>query len=320
MATAPRGLPRRAPRDLRQRPARGMAAGGKPTLSHTSHRQTCVLSTSTHTHAQRTARAERCCWRRRQVLRPHLPAEHNGARLVDLNERCRGLKDSSALCPLPAARCPLPAARCPLPSARCPLPLLCSSSPLPYQQTQRFPDRSVFHRCRFLCYTPGQAFEPHCDGRYTRPPVPPHQHARAQTCPLALLAEHAEHAYGWGWGGVGRGTHVRRTFRRSRSSSTCTTCQRPTAVRRITTLVAFPDPLLDTTHTQLHNAAQSKATQRSIHTLPRCASPASPHSSQGAREQGRVTGRACGGREPAPPQLTRRAASSTRAAFSGKVK
>mmetsp|Transcript_40310 Transcript_40310/g.95748 ORF Transcript_40310/g.95748 Transcript_40310/m.95748 type:complete len:276 (-) Transcript_40310:118-945(-) len=24
-------------------------------------------------------------------------------------------------------------------------------------------------RCRFLCYTPGQSFEPHCDGRYTRP-------------------------------------------------------------------------------------------------------------------------------------------------------
>jgi len=24
-------------------------------------------------------------------------------------------------------------------------------------------------RCRFLCYTPGQVFEPHCDGIYTRP-------------------------------------------------------------------------------------------------------------------------------------------------------
>lgn len=49
-----------------------------------------------------------------EVLRPHLPAQHEGAQLVDLNERCR-----------------------------------------------------------FLCYTPGQAFAPHRDGRYSRPKEQP---------------------------------------------------------------------------------------------------------------------------------------------------
>ena len=35
--------------------------------------------------------------------------------------------------------------------------------------------REVNERCRFLCYRPGQAFAPHCDGCYTRPPGHPAQ-------------------------------------------------------------------------------------------------------------------------------------------------
>lgn len=32
----------------------------------------------------------------------------------------------------------------------------------------------INERCRFLCYTPGQSFEAHADGRYTRPVEHPH--------------------------------------------------------------------------------------------------------------------------------------------------
>lgn len=34
--------------------------------------------------------------------------------------------------------------------------------------------RELNERCRFLCYTPGQVFEAHCDGCYTRPQSHPH--------------------------------------------------------------------------------------------------------------------------------------------------
>jgi len=41
----------------------------------------------------------------------------------------------------------------------------------PYLPEVLFGDELVNlnERCRFLCYTPGQQFAPHCDGRYTRP-------------------------------------------------------------------------------------------------------------------------------------------------------
>mmetsp|Transcript_27967 Transcript_27967/g.39293 ORF Transcript_27967/g.39293 Transcript_27967/m.39293 type:complete len:282 (+) Transcript_27967:93-938(+) len=35
-------------------------------------------------------------------------------------------------------------------------------------------------RCRFLCYTPGQEFAPHCDGRYARPHTHAHAHDFSQ--------------------------------------------------------------------------------------------------------------------------------------------
>lgn len=35
-------------------------------------------------------------------------------------------------------------------------------------------------RCRFLCYTPGQSFPPHCDGCYTRPPNHPNAFDRSR--------------------------------------------------------------------------------------------------------------------------------------------
>mmetsp|Transcript_41921 Transcript_41921/g.111016 ORF Transcript_41921/g.111016 Transcript_41921/m.111016 type:complete len:263 (-) Transcript_41921:63-851(-) len=49
-------------------------------------------------------------------------------------------------------------------------------------------------RCRFLCYTPGQEFAPHCDGRYTRPQGHPHvgDHS-AITVQLYLHDVPAEH-------------------------------------------------------------------------------------------------------------------------------
>lgn len=40
---------------------------------------------------------------------------------------------------------------------------------LPETTGDRAKLESLNERCRFLCYTPGQIFEEHCDGRYTRP-------------------------------------------------------------------------------------------------------------------------------------------------------
>ena len=41
----------------------------------------------------------------------------------------------------------------------------------------------VNERCRFLCYTPGQYFAPHCDGCYARP----RGHPRAGDCSLVTV-------------------------------------------------------------------------------------------------------------------------------------
>lgn len=52
----------------------------------------------------------------------------------------------------------------------------------------------INERCRFLCYTPGQQFEEHCDGCYTR--GPPHPHAGDQSRVTIQLYLHdipAEH-------------------------------------------------------------------------------------------------------------------------------
>ena len=42
---------------------------------------------------------------------------------------------------------------------------------------------SLNERCRFLCYTPGQHFEPHTDGMYRRPTG----HPEANSCSLVTL-------------------------------------------------------------------------------------------------------------------------------------
>ena len=53
---------------------------------------------------------------------------------------------------------------------------------------------SLNERLRFLCYTPGQTFEPHCDGMYCRPPDHPQAGAASMvTLQLYLHDVPAEH-------------------------------------------------------------------------------------------------------------------------------